>query len=701
MSYLRRVFLLSAATILAVAYSALAEATIRSATTALALPDEEFAKRNPFELTGTVIATYPNGLIYLCGDDGCFEAYATPELAPKRGQRVTVSGYTEIGEDESPARNLRTTAVKVVGEGSIPEPETTTVRDIARSENFFRFVKVRCTITDAFADEIDAGWNYLIVRDGINSAYTAIPNVGDLRKRLANFIDADVELTGTVLPGYAAGFRVFIGPYLRLWDESCIRILKSAPADPFSLPALEDIHHVPPEKIASMRRHTATGDVIAAWSGGNLLLREDSGRIVGVELADATQTPPPGVRAKVVGYPETDLYRINLARAILRIEPGEVAAFPPPESVTPAQILLDELGRQMINPTYHGKLVKMRGEVRTVQTSADGGKTFFLESDGMIVSVDLARNREAAADVEVSCHIEVTGVCVLKSQNWRPGLFFPRIDGLVLVPRSPADVRILSRPPWWTPGRLLAIVGILVAVIVAVLVWNRSLRRLAELRGCEVARAEISKASAELRIEERTRLAAELHDALAQNLTGVSLQISAARSAKASSPEAEERHLSVAEHMLQSSRTELRRCIWDLRSDALDEPDFAKAVTLTTKPVAGHAEIDIDCKVPRSRLSDSTAHALLRIIRELVSNAAVHGKATRISVCGAVDNGMLSVTVCDNGIGFDVGKCPGQADGHFGLAGIRERCKGLGAAFRIESTPGKGTTATIEMELHE
>ena len=137
---MRRVFLISAATILAVAYSALAEATIRSATAALALPDEEFAKRNPFELTGTVIATYPNGLIYLCGDDGCFEAYATPELAPKRGQRVTVSGYTEIGEDESPARNLRTTAVKVVGEGSIPEPETTTVRDIARSENFFRFV---------------------------------------------------------------------------------------------------------------------------------------------------------------------------------------------------------------------------------------------------------------------------------------------------------------------------------------------------------------------------------------------------------------------------------------------------------------------------------------------------------------------------------------------------------------------------------
>ena len=199
-----------------------------------------------------------------------------------------------------------------------------------------------------------------------------------------------------------------------------------------------------------MRRHTATGDIIAAWSGGRLLLREDSGRIVGVELADTAQTPPSGVRAKVVGYPETDLYRINLARAILRVEPGEVAAFPPPESVTPAQILLDELGRQMINPTYHGKLVKMRGEVRTVQTSADGGKTFFLESDGMIVSVDLGGNSDTAAEVEVGCRIEVTGVCVLKSQNWRPGLsrkkVFPPSAEVWTVRTSP---RILTSLPWY------------------------------------------------------------------------------------------------------------------------------------------------------------------------------------------------------------------------------------------------------------
>ena len=216
MSHLRSTVLLSAAAILAVASSALAETTIRSAAAALALPDEEFAKRHPFELAGTVIATYPNGLVFLCGDEGCFEAYATPDLAPKPGQRVVVSGYTEIGEDKSPARNLRTKTVKIIGEEPVPEPESATVKEIADNRGICRYATVRCTIADAFPDEIDVGWNFLVVRDGEDTALAAFPNVGDLRKRLANFIDADVELTGTVLPEHAAGFRAFIGNVAKL-----------------------------------------------------------------------------------------------------------------------------------------------------------------------------------------------------------------------------------------------------------------------------------------------------------------------------------------------------------------------------------------------------------------------------------------------------------------------------------------------------
>lgn len=247
--------------------------------------------------------------------------------------------------------------------------------------------------------------------------------------------------------------------------------------------------------------------------------------------------------------------------------------------------------------------------------------------------------------------------------------------------------------------KLNKFIGALLAALIVILVWNFSLRRLAEHRGRKLYRAEISKASAELRIDERTRLAAELHDAIAQNLTGVSLQIAAARQAKTSNPEAEDGHLATADQMLRSSRIELRRCIWDLRSEALDVPDFAEAIRRTVQQVVGKSSLRVSCDIPRAKLSDSTAHALLRIIRELTSNAVTHGQASEVSVeCIDID-GTARISVVDNGCGFDPDNCPGQNEGHFGLKGIRERLKRLDGTLSISSTRGKGTTASIEIAM--
>ena len=77
--------------------------------------------------------------------------------------------------------------------------------------------------------------------------------------------------------------------------------------------------------------------------------------------------------------------------------------------------------------------------------------------------------------------------------------------------------------------------------------------------------------------------------------------------------------------MLTSCRTELRRCLWDLKSDALNERDFAKAIRMSTEPVLGNARLLVRFNVPRSRVNDSTAHAILSIIRELAANAVRHG----------------------------------------------------------------------------
>ena len=100
----------------------------------------------------------------------------------------------------------------------------------------------------------------------------------------------------------------------------------------------------------------------------------------------------------------------------------------------------------------------------------------------------------------------------------------------------------------------------------------------------------------------------------------------------------------------------------------------------------------------RSHISDSTFHALLCIIRELVINAVRHGKATQVDIRGETTATALKIIVRDNGRGFDPNDRPGPAEGHFGLLGIQERLDRIGGTFDISSSPGHGAEFTITIE---
>ena len=124
-----------------------------------------------------------------------------------------------------------------------------------------------------------------------------------------------------------------------------------------------------------------------------------------------------------------------------------------------------------------------------------------------------------------------------------------------------------------------------------------------------------------------------------------------------------------------------------------------EAIRQTLEPYSDDAAISIRFLIPREILSDSTAHTILRIIRELVVNAIRHGHADKVKVAGTLENGKLLFSVSDNGCGFDVTSAPGLAEGHFGLQGIRERVDGLDGNFEIESKSGQGSKATVSIVL--
>ena len=343
--------------------------------------------------------------------------------------------------------------------------------------------------------------------------------------------------------------------------------------------------------------------------------------------------------------------------------------------------------------------MSIRGIVRAVPSSGDLFHQLNLESEGFLVPVDASAAPAAFREIPIGCQAEVTGICIMKTESWHQNTPLPRIKSFSIIMWSPADIKLLSRPPWWTSERLMMALAVLLAALLAIFIWNRILNRLVERKTWQLMREKIAHANATMKVSERTRLAVELHDALSQTLTGVSLQLDAAEQARRKNPALLGKHIEAARRTLQSCREELKNCLWDLRSRALEERRIADAIRKTLSPHLGAATLSISCDVPRSKLSDHTLHTLLSIIREAVTNAIRHGHASCIAITGSLDASTLVFAICDNGSGFDPHACPGVAEGHFGLQGISERVGHLGGRLDLSSAPGKGTTVRLTLNL--
>ena len=218
--------------------------------------------------------------------------------------------------------------------------------------------------------------------------------------------------------------------------------------------------------------------------------------------------------------------------------------------------------------------------------------------------------------------------------------------------------------------------------------WSVMLKRKAERHVRALYDEKIGHALAEQKVEERTRLAVELHDSVSQTLTGVALQLDGGE-------------IDTAKTMLAACRGELRRCLWDLRSRTFEEEDLTEAVERTIAPHLNGAKANVRFNVPRERLSETTVHAVLRIVRELVVNAIRHGGAKHVKIAGECHDGTISFSVRDDGAGFDPATAPGPEQGHFGLLGVRERLEDFNGELKVESEAGKGAKATVTMTLHD
>ena len=620
-----------------------------------------------------------------------------PHFEP--GDRLLISGVVEPRHSAMPEdmlRNANCTNVVVLAHGKPPEPTAITANDIERDDLLYRPVRTSGILIDVRKDEIDPRFIQFTLACSNNVVFAAgnakyFRGHEEFIKRLSG---ATVEINGIL--NQHTGLRIHCRRFISLTATDSIRMLKKPSDDLFRVPEISDTDGFSPEAIIALGHRRAIGRVLAVWNGDMLLMRTTGGETIKVSLG----TSPPSVDdcIEAVGYTETDLFHVNLANAIWR---KSNAAQPPTDeiaNVEPKTLLADESGNRRFNYGYHGMTVRIRGIVQDMTSDGRTGRRMIVSSGGYAIAVDVESAPDAADEIEIGSTVSVTGVCILETETWNRHSVLPRTLGLFISVRSPEDVVVISTPPWWTPARLMSVIGVLSLLLVAILVWNASLRTLSERRGREIYHGKIEQAKTELRLDERTRLAAELHDHLAQNLTAVSYQIAAADRSRTVDAEASARHIANAARMLGSSRTELRRCLWDLRSDALNESDVAKAITKSIKPVVGEAKVNVRIKAVRSKISDSALHAMLSIIRELAANAVNHGLARNIYIEGSLAHGTLAFSVSDDGCGFNAANIPGVDEGHFGLAGVRERVHRHGGEISIKSSEGTGTNVSISLK---
>jgi NarL family two-component system sensor histidine kinase LiaS len=221
---------------------------------------------------------------------------------------------------------------------------------------------------------------------------------------------------------------------------------------------------------------------------------------------------------------------------------------------------------------------------------------------------------------------------------------------------------------------------------------TRNLNQMAEqLRTLIYARNELA------RVEERNRLARDLHDTVKQQTYAARMQLAAAKNLIASDPPAAAEHIDAALTLNRETQQELKLIIEELRPAALDGKGLVQAIKEYTARWQEHTGIPVETSVSGDRsLPLDIEQALFRVLQESLSNVARHAEADRVEISLAITSDQATLTITDNGQGFDP---DAVAAGSLGLIGMKQRMSEIGGSATIHSTPASGTTVIASANL--
>ncbi len=637
-----------------------------------ALPAEIASKGLPVSIRGVVVVAGGPGAVVQDSTKGIFvlprQIRNSEPLT--RGQIYQIDGVTDPGFF---APQIAIRKITHLGAGVLPKPVRATWEQLMNGSLDTQYVELEGVVT-AIRDQ-----QFSMLTEGGKLTL----NLNHVRPEpLAGCENAVVLVRGCVF----GPFNVLthkVEPGMINMEGATVSIVEPAPRNVFDAPqkAIAELLYYDP-KAAPFRMLKVSGQVIYGRAGEYFLTDGTNGMHVTSKSGSDFAV---GDLVDAVGFLAIGGPAVELREAAMR-KTGK-APLPPPTKLTPDRLL---------QASYAGTLVQVKA---TLMNQWREGPDQFLElQSGFFafrVRID-SHGRRISLPPSGSL-LELTGVYSSRGQEPGDG----KVNSFDLLLSSPAGMRILKTPSWWTLKRVVVLLGVLAVLLCVVLFWNKELQRKVQQRERQLEIEVGNRQLAELQHAaeaERSRIARDLHDELGAGLTAVSLLASAGLGEFRGMEKVKGRLHAIAEKA-RNLVAALDIIVWAIDPGRNSLQSFADYLRSYAKELLSASSVACHFRIPIERetatLPGSVRHSLLLAIKEALNNVIRHASATEVELQMKQSDDHLEICIADNGGGFDLNIVQ---RGH-GLTNLKQRMEALHGQCRIESQPGQGTTIRLIVPL--
>ncbi len=650
----------------------------------------------PVQLKGIVTLAVPGELGSFILDDGTgfgvFVQRSRADVPPadlkgglSAGMLIEVEGRTTNGRF---ARDVIPAKIRWIGRAPLPDAIPVRMEDLLGGHLDCRRVRVRGVVQSQEIRARPPNVRLMLGMRGGGKLPLLVMNISPEESRA--LVDAEVEAEG-VATSFFNERGEWVGVNLEVDGGASMKVIAGPkPKEELPLRPLVDLKQFSSDP-QPLHRVKVRGVVSFSWPGRFFYVQEGE-RAVRVTVR-AGGNVSPGDQVEILGYPETQKYFAEITGA----EIGVIGHRAVPVALASNRArILRQWTAEGITGGLDGRRVVLEARLDKVEAESKDALRLYLTHEGATLIAILQAGEDTKPSLEIGSTVRLTGICVIELVASWPSAAMAAPRDFQLLVQSPQDIVVTGHPMWWTPRRFWTALAAAASAATLAGIWVVVLKRQVKAQTGIIKKQSIRETLA----EERSRLAREFHDTLEQELTGVAIQLDTAMDTVKHAPDHALEALEHAHTLLKYTRTEARRSIWDLRAMALQEYGLFGALEWSAGQMRGSGApvITLKCEGTPRGLDIQVETHLLRIGSESLTNAVKHSRASVIDLTLAYTPDKVRIVVKDDGIGFTTAGKPDPSTGHFGLRGMQERAKRIGADLTVESAPGHGTEVVVALD---